>query len=107
VAQLFSLGGFERMTDSRDMMPAKIESAIRQILSDDWDPIGLHGWPPDEYDRYIGQVYSILIGNHSEDELTKYLFNTARDIGGAQDIPEHFEMCRPAARKLLKIDVSL
>src|ERR1017187_420732 len=79
------LGGFERMTGSQDMMPAKIESVIRQILSDDWDPIGLHGWPPDEYDRYIGQVYRILIGSHSEDELTNYLFNTARDIGGAQD----------------------
>ena len=95
------------MTDSQDMMPAKIESAIRQIFSDDWDPIGLHGWPPDEYDRYIGPVYRILIGSHSEDELTKYLFIKASDIGGAQDCPEHIEMCRLVARKLLEIDVSL
>ncbi len=37
--------------------------AIRRILVDDWDPIGIQGaGPEDEYDAYIGGLYRLHDG---------------------------------------------
>jgi len=93
----------------KSQIPVEIEEAIRQILFHDWDPIGMADTElVNEYDAYIAPVYRVLVGSRSEDELTKYLFITARDtIGVASDTAEHFELGRPAARKLLELDVGL
>ncbi len=94
------------MSNSTDTIPPKVEQAIRQILLADYDPFNLKGWPDDEYDYCIEPVYRMLVGSRSEQELTEFLFVTARDYFGAgAETAEHFEMCRPAARKLLEIDV--
>jgi hypothetical protein len=97
------------MTNSTDMIPAEIEEAIRKILFQDWDALNMADTGlVNEYDDYIAPVYLILIGSRSEDEITKYLFVVARDeMGVASDTAEHFELCRPAARKLLELDVRL
>jgi hypothetical protein len=85
-------------------VPPPIEDSIRQILLHDWRPIAFEV-PSDEYDAYIPPIYRILVGSRSEDELTKYLFATTRDtIGACDDTVEHFELCRPVARKLLELD---
>ena len=95
------------MDNSRDKRVAGIQGSIRQVLRDDWNPIGFPV-PEDEYDAYISPVYGILVGSRSEQELCDFLFRTARDtIGIAQDSVEHFELGRLIARKLLELDVRL
>ena len=92
------------MTDSTDMIPAEIEDAIRQILLHEWkvfvEP------PHNEYDFIIPPIYQILVGSRSEQELSEFLYRTARDtFGVANDTTGHFELGRPIARRLLEIDV--
>ena len=94
------------MSESKVTIPPRVERAIRQILLADYDPFNLKGWPDDEYDYCIEPVYRMLVEGRSEQELTQYLFVTARDhFGAGAETVEHFEMCRPAARKLLELDV--
>lgn len=49
---------------------------IRRILLQDWDPIGVSDIPEaqDEYDSYIGGVYSKLIRRAPKHELFDYLW---------------------------------
>lgn len=48
--------------------------AIREVLYEHWDPIGLKGMlPGDEYDDYIGGVYRLLVARPSEDEVMAHL----------------------------------
>ena len=95
------------MVDTRDKRVAEIQDSIRQILLHDWNPIAFPV-PDGEYDGYVGPIYRILAGSRSEQELCEFLFRTARDtVGVADDTVQHFELCRPIARKLLKLDVRL
>jgi hypothetical protein len=96
---------FDRMRGREHKTEAEMRDTIRQILLHDWDPIGIgHVCPRDEYDCYITPVYEILVGSQSEEELTNYLFVTARDaLGVACETAEHFEQLRPVARKLLDL----
>jgi len=51
-------------------------SAIRQILIDEWDPIGVMDdpeWPRDEYDAYIGQIFSFLEREESVEFIARHL----------------------------------
>jgi hypothetical protein len=97
------------MTDSREKRAAEIQDSIRQVLYNDWDPIGVSGSAPeDEYDSYIAPVYRILSGSRSEQDLVEYLYRTARDtMGVACETAEHMEQMRPVARRLLELDVRL
>jgi hypothetical protein len=58
---------------------------VRQVLMDHWDPIGVRDIPEaaDEYDRYVGEVYVLLMDNRaSEAEISAYLFATATEYMG-------------------------
>lgn len=86
----------------------QIQDSIRQILFQDWDPIGVSAdpeWPEDEYDSYIAPVYRILCGSRKEDELVDYLFQTEKQTIGVWC--ENAEMLRPVAKKLLELDVDI
>jgi hypothetical protein len=63
------------MPDYRDRTK-RYHSAIKQILLQEWDPIGVNGIPEaqDEYDSYVWGVYSRLIRQASEQELFDYLW---------------------------------
>ena len=50
-----------------------IQNQIRNVLNSDWDPIGVADIVEDEYDMYIGHIYSLLIKNTSEQDLAEYL----------------------------------
>jgi len=95
----------------RTKRAAEIQDAIRRVLYDDWDPIGVSGWgPKDEYDSYIAQIYRILTSNGAENDLIEYLMDSEIGIYG------HAEKCdatrairdrlRPIAQKLLAVDAS-
>ncbi len=61
---------------------------IRNILNHEWDPIG--GCPPDEYDRYVDKIASMIRAGASDDELMRYLEWTASIYMGIDGFdPEH------------------
>lgn len=58
---------------------------VRAVLMEHWDPIGVRGIPAasDEYDRYVGEVYVMLMDHRaSEGEIEQYLYDTATDYMG-------------------------
>ncbi len=79
---------------------------IHDVLWNDWDPIGVKGYgPDDEYDSYIGGIYRILSGNPTEPELIDHLYRIETKRMG---LPSHDkELVRPIAQKLMEIDVTL
>jgi hypothetical protein len=54
----------------------KYHDSIREILMDDWDPIGVKGIPEasDEYDSYASRIYKLLIHHENEDSIYNYLW---------------------------------
>lgn len=50
--------------------------AIKQILLEEWDPIGVKDFPEaqDEYDSYVSDVYHRLIHRVPKHELFDYLW---------------------------------
>ena len=53
----------------------RIQTAIRQVLMADWDPIGVKDetMAADEYDSYIGDIYGLLKNNASEQKISDHL----------------------------------
>ena len=53
----------------------EIQDAIRQILLQDWDPIGVRDVPAaqDEYDGYVGGVYRLLASAASPEAVAEHL----------------------------------
>jgi hypothetical protein len=84
-------------------MAASVQ-AIRTVLMDDWDPIGVQDIPEaaDEYDPNVMPIYSILRQRKSEDALVDYLRWMTEHMG----LPAARDSLRPIAAKLLVIDLS-
>ncbi len=59
----------------------RINNEIRKILVKVWDPIGIKDEPraQDEYDSYIGGVFSLLINHGSDKEIEDYLWKIIED----------------------------
>jgi len=83
----------------------EIMDAIRTVLENDWDPIGIKGiGPTAEYDGYIGQIYRLLTKCPTEQDVARQLLMfEAHDIG----LPKREIGILDVARKLLAIDVSM
>ena len=95
------------MNDPRKQKAAAVQDSIRQILYNQWDPIGVAGQAPeDEYDHYIAAVYVILAGSRSEDEIIDYLQRSETERMGLS-WASPVEHLRPIAQKLLQLDVKL
>src|SRR5687767_6258429 len=72
-----------------------IQDSIRQVLSHDWDPLGIGDYQTsdDEYDAYIAPLYRILVGSRSENDLIEELRRIARaDMGVAAGSPEELQV---------------
>jgi hypothetical protein len=50
-----------------------IQDQIRAVLNSDWDPIGVADIVDDEYDMYIGQIYSLLAIDSAEQIIADHL----------------------------------
>jgi hypothetical protein len=59
----------------------RIQSEIRRLLMERWDPIGISDQPAcwDEYDSYIGGALKLLSENGSDKELAEYFRRIARE----------------------------
>ena len=84
----------------------EIMDAIRCVLFEDWDPIGVNDdGPRDEYDAYIAGVYRMLCNGASEDLIVAHLRDLeATPMGLSRRSPD---VLRPVARRLLGIKVAL
>ena len=63
------------MTDYLDRAK-RFHDAIRAVLLQEWDPIGVSGLSgaEDEYDGYVGEVYAMLIRNESTQTVSNHLW---------------------------------
>jgi hypothetical protein len=56
----------------------------------EWDPIGVGGIPKarDEYDRYVGEIYVMLVdGDATVEEMERYLEEVELEYMGLRDTP--------------------
>jgi len=69
----------------------EIESKIRRVLMDEWDPvgvnIGVNDCPEaaDEYDRYIGGIYGLIQRGAANREISAHLLRLEIDEMGMVD----------------------
>ena len=72
------------MSSPRLERAKKYQDAIRRILLQEWDPIGVKDEPlaQGEYDSYIGQIYGRLIRHESREQLFEYLWLVETDSMG-------------------------
>jgi hypothetical protein len=85
----------------------KAQSAIRKILLEEWDPIGVtqFGGPSDEYDSYIGPIFTCLSKNPSSlvvAELLRKIETERMEL----DSPNADHLL-PVAESLLKVDIDV
>jgi hypothetical protein len=64
-----------------------IQDQIRSVLNTDWDPIGVADSVYDEYDGYIGRIYSLLIQGVSEKTIAEHLLSIERERVGLRGTP--------------------
>jgi len=64
-----------------------IQDQIRSVLNADWDPIGVADVVDDEYDMYIGRIYSLLASDASEQAIAAHLLSIELDRMGLGGTP--------------------
>ncbi len=85
---------------------AEIQDSIRNILFEDWDPIGVReDARRDEYDTYIGGVYRILAGSRSEHDWIRFLSIVEVTAMGLN--PQPSEGLHSVTQKLLQLNIEL
>lgn len=59
----------------------RILAEIKRVLLEVWDPIGVKdiGEAQDEYDSYVGDVYDLLIGQATDNELQTHLWRIVKE----------------------------
>lgn len=64
------------MRKQQQILDKSAVAAIRAILVNDWDPIGVMDdpeWPRDEYDLYIGELYGFIQRGESVEFVARHL----------------------------------
>ncbi len=77
---------------------------IRQTLMDSWDPIGVRGIEEtqDEYDRYVGVVYVMLMEQQATQQaIAAYLYDIATNYMGLTATPDLAERSDQAAELIV------
>lgn len=86
----------------------RIRVAIRHVLLQTWDPIGIRDEPnaQDEYDMYIGDVYELLLDGASDEKIAEYLLWVATERMGFTRSETAIARTSATVRELLMISVS-
>lgn len=82
------------------------ENAIRKILMNEWDPIGVVDEPKaqNEYDSYIPMIYKFSIVKKSKIETFDFLLKIETDfMGFTGDSPIRNKEIMEVAEKLIKL----
>ena len=92
--------------DQKTRRAREIQDAIRTILLREWDPLDVIDLPgaQDEYDGYIGSVYSWLAAGHSATEVADQLAALEVEILG---FSTSAEALLPVATNLCALNVRL
>jgi len=85
----------------------QIQESIRQILLQDWDPIGVQEIPEaqDEYDSYVGGVYRLVAAGSSAQEIADHLWHIENETIGLPALDR--AKLVPVAEKLRGLGVNL
>jgi hypothetical protein len=84
-----------------------VESTIRRILNEDWDPIGVMDdpeWPRDEYDAYVRQICGMLTRGDSAEAIARHLCFIEEKRMGFGPVPEKARL--PLALKPKAVDLA-
>jgi hypothetical protein len=76
--------------------------AVRRILFEKWNPVGVSGLPEDEYDSYVWPIVRLLHEGADEAALTQHL-HEVEQFYFARDTAE--EKLLPAAEALLALGI--
>lgn len=74
-----------------------IQDQIRAVLNSDWDRLGVAGIVDDEYDMYIGHIYSLLTTNADDKAVADHLLWVELDRMGMTGTPMN-ELLQVAAK---------
>jgi hypothetical protein len=68
----------------------RIRVQIRHVLLDVWDPIGIKDEPnaQDEYDSYLGEIFTLLSAGATGEQLADRLLYFVNDRMGLEASPE-------------------
>ena len=80
-----------------------IQDRVRAVLNANWDPIDVADAVADEYDSYIGVIYSMLRRGTSPGELAAHLLQIETESMGLKGLPE--EQRLEVARRLLALEL--
>ena len=80
-----------------------IQNRVRTVLNSNWDPIGVADEVADEYDSYIGSIYSMLRRSASPDEIAAHLLQIETDSMGLAGLSEDQRL--KVARQLLALEL--
>jgi hypothetical protein len=83
----------------------QIQDSIREVLTREWDPIGIGSETMGEYDSYIAPLYRVLVTSRSKDILIERLQRIERDELGI--LETRIDVWRSVAEKLLTLPVTL
>lgn len=73
---------------------------VDEILWNDWDPIGVNDVAPrDEFQSYVPEIFSLLIQNKSDKEISYRLYKIETETIGVLGSREH---CLKIAKKLIE-----
>lgn len=84
-----------------------VTEAIRRVLIDHWDPIGVMDdpeWPRDEYDAYIEEICRCLARGDSAESIARNLCFIEDAMMGLGRLPESARLS--VAQALKAIDVA-
>jgi hypothetical protein len=84
------------------MTTDRVGEKIREILLNDWDPIGIAGIreAADEYDRYVAPIVQMVVAGNSISDLSKYLIRIETETMGLNG---NHDRARSVAAKLRSI----
>jgi hypothetical protein len=94
------------MKDFRKMQTDSVSIAIRNVLIDWWDPIGVMDdpeWPRDEYDSYVEELRGFISRGESVDFIARHLCFVEEKYMGLGAPPTASRIS--VAEKLLAISV--
>ncbi|HEX8529325.1 MAG TPA: hypothetical protein VF646_04860 [Cytophagales bacterium] len=73
---------------------------IEDLLSCEWDPLGLNGFGPrDEYQTYVPQLFSLAIADAPADQIAQKLRTLETETLG---VTGDFEKCKQLARIIVQ-----
>jgi hypothetical protein len=64
-----------------------IQDQIRAVLNGEWDPIGVADTVDNEYDMYIGHIYSLLATDSTEQTIADHLLRIELERMGLTGTP--------------------